>query len=152
MRKVDWTKVVAAHAPANPVYANRAYHAQLTGGSASVRGYDSALQTVGAGAREMLSKRPRCDGASAAADGIDVRIPGMVYGAARHCPTLGGTVASTPVKPAGALGVVNLGNAVAVVADATYGAQRAADSLAVSWKIPAGATSISDDQIAGQAG
>ena len=52
--KVDWTKVQAIAAPADPAYANPATGAQLTGGSMSVRGYYLALRTAGAAARDML--------------------------------------------------------------------------------------------------
>lgn len=48
--------------------------------------------------------------------GLDVQVPGMVYAAVRHSPAIGGTLAATPKLPAGATHVINLGNAVAVVA------------------------------------
>ncbi len=69
--------------------------------------------------------------------GIDVRLPGMLYACVKHCPTLGGTVASTPAKPAGAIAVVNLGNAVAVVANNTGVAKSLSEELSVHWTIPA---------------
>lgn len=71
--------------------------------------------------------------------GIDVRLPNMVYAAVVHCPTLGGTVAAMPTSSKGALALVNLGNAVGVVAGDTWTAQRIADSLAssIKWTLPA---------------
>ena len=71
--------------------------------------------------------------------GIDVRLPDMVYAAVVHCPTLGGTVASMPSSSKGALALVNLGNAVGVVATDTWSAQRIADSIAssIKWTLPA---------------
>jgi isoquinoline 1-oxidoreductase subunit beta len=83
--------------------------------------------------------------------GIDARLPGMVYAAIKHCPTLGGTVASVPPPPAGTLAVVNLGNAVGVVAADTYAAIRAARSLAVTWNIPASSQNLDTAIIASQA-
>jgi len=81
--------------------------------------------------------------------GIDVRLPGMVYAAIKHCPTFGGTMASAPATPAGAIAVVPCKasdargaiaagsyNAVAVVADNTWKAGRLAKSLSVKWKLP----------------
>jgi isoquinoline 1-oxidoreductase beta subunit len=214
--KVDWARVQSKHAPAEPIFANPVYHAQLTGGSASVRGYYTALRQVGAGAKAMLiqaaatafevspsacvaasgkvigpkagqvmtygqlataaaqltppSNPPLTDPSKfvligtavprpdipvkttgAAVYGIDVRIPGMVYAAIKHCPTLGGTVAATPATPAGTFGVVNLGDAVAVLADSTYGAMRAASAITVSWNVPNGSSSVSDERISARA-
>lgn len=70
--------------------------------------------------------------------GIDVRVPGMVYASVVHCPTLGGTIASMPTSAAGALALVNLGNAVGVVATDTWTAMKIAKSVAsqVQWTLP----------------
>src|SRR5512146_2546680 len=52
---VDWAKVSAVEAPANPVYGNPLFGGfQFTGGSTSVRGYYQPLRVAGAAAREML--------------------------------------------------------------------------------------------------
>jgi isoquinoline 1-oxidoreductase subunit beta len=83
--------------------------------------------------------------------GIDARVPGMVYAAIKHCPTLGGTVASVPPAPAGVLAVVNLGNAVGVVANDTYAAFRAARALSVSWNVPAASKNMDTSIIKSQA-
>lgn len=83
--------------------------------------------------------------------GIDVRVPNMVYAAIKHCPTLGGTVSKMPKTPSGALAVVSLGTAVAVVADNTWKAKQAAERLQVTWKIPANAKTINSAQILAQA-
>jgi isoquinoline 1-oxidoreductase beta subunit len=71
--------------------------------------------------------------------GIDVQVPGMLYAAVVHCPTLGGTVASMPTSASGATALVNLGNGVGVVASDTWTAQRIADSLGskIKWALPA---------------
>lgn len=74
--------------------------------------------------------------------GIDVRLPGMLYAVIQHCPTLGGTVAKTPAKPAGAIAVVNLGDAVAVVATNTGLAKDLAQELNVQWSIPASSAQL----------
>jgi isoquinoline 1-oxidoreductase beta subunit len=80
--------------------------------------------------------------------GIDVRVPGMVYAAIKHCPSFGGTVASVPTTPGGALAVVPLDNAVAVVvADNTWHAIQLARSLNVTWSIPASASALETGQI-----
>jgi isoquinoline 1-oxidoreductase beta subunit len=68
--------------------------------------------------------------------GLDVRVAGMVYAVVKHCPVIGGTVGTMPAAPAGTLGVVNLGNAVAVVGDKTWKAMQVANKLQVSWVVP----------------
>jgi isoquinoline 1-oxidoreductase beta subunit len=96
--------------------------------------------------------------------GIDVRLPGMLYGVVKHCPTMGGTLSSTPRTPAGAQfvfpltaelnrGVVIRGttNAVAVLAGNTWAALQAAKSLQASWTIPAASLSIDSQVILAQA-
>ncbi len=87
--------------------------------------------------------------------GIDIWFKDMVFAAIKHCPTIGGTLASTPKKPSGAMAVVpckasdNRGavvagsfNAVAVVAGDTWSAKNMANSLAVSWKLPASTANV----------
>jgi len=82
--------------------------------------------------------------------GIDVRLKDMVFAGIKHCPTTGGTMATPPAKPAGAIAVVPCKasdtrgavaagsyNAVAVVADNTWTAGRLAKSLSVKWNLPA---------------
>ena len=51
--------------------------------------------------------------------GMDVVLPGMVFASGVHCPTITGTVKSCPTSASGALAVVNLGDAVGVVATNT---------------------------------
>ena len=97
--------------------------------------------------------------------GIDVRLPGMLYASVLHCPTFGGTLATTPARPSGALAVVPLTapesrgatvggsyNALAVVTDGnTWKAMRAARSLRPQWKIPAASVDMDDAVVARQA-
>jgi len=69
--------------------------------------------------------------------GIDVRIDGMLYAAVRNAPVFGGTVksvddASVAGMP-GVVGVVNLGDGVAVVADSWWRAHKAAEALTVEF-------------------
>lgn len=91
----------------------------------------------------------KCDGT--AIFGIDVIVPGMVYAVIKHCPTLGGTVASPPSTPAGAIAVIALDNAVAVVAGDTYAAMQAAQELSVDWSVPASSADLDSTVIAAQA-
>ncbi len=79
--------------------------------------------------------------------GIDVRVPGMLYAAVKHSPVLGGTLASTPAKPSGAIAVVPFKNAVGVVAKDTWTAFKALNQLSVSWTRPATAAAMTDATI-----
>ncbi len=96
--------------------------------------------------------------------GIDTWFPNMVFAAIKHCPTIGGTLASPPGKPSAALAVVpckasdNRGavvagsvNAVAVVASNTWLAMRLANSLSVSWTLPSSTTNVDSAAILAQA-
>jgi len=75
--------------------------------------------------------------------GIDVRIPNMVYAVVKHCPSLGGTLASAPRSPGGSvIAVVPLGNAVAMVASDTYSAMSAFEEAHIKWTVPATAAQI----------
>ncbi len=47
--------------------------------------------------------------------GLDAVVPGMAFGIIKHCPTMGGTLKTTPSVPAGASAVVPLDNAYALV-------------------------------------
>lgn len=83
--------------------------------------------------------------------GLDVRVPNMLYAVIKQSPVLGGTVQSTPSQPAGTLAVVNLGNAVAVVATGTWAAFKAARELSVSWNKPADAAQMDSVAITARA-
>jgi isoquinoline 1-oxidoreductase beta subunit len=78
-----------------------------------------------------------------AAYGIDTRVPGMVYAAVRGCPVPGGTVKSVDDAAAKAMrgveAVVPLDNAIAVVADRFWRANKAAHALTVTWSPGPGA-------------
>ncbi|MGI9309296.1 MAG: molybdopterin cofactor-binding domain-containing protein, partial [Gammaproteobacteria bacterium] len=69
--------------------------------------------------------------------GIDVRRPGQVYGSIALCPAVGGTVASVndadARAAAGVIDIVQLDNAVVVVASAWWQAKQARDLLDVTW-------------------
>lgn len=84
---------------------------------------------------------PRLDGADKARGratyGLDVKQPGMLYAALVPCPVIGGKVASfdgagVKARP-GVKAVVNLGEAVAVLADHYWTARTAADALQIRW-------------------
>ncbi|MES2900375.1 MAG: molybdopterin cofactor-binding domain-containing protein [Pseudomonadota bacterium] len=70
--------------------------------------------------------------------GIDVKRPGLLVAAVVHAPTFGGTLASVDTKPAlavrGVKQVVQLHNAVAVVAKGYWQAQKAVRLLKPSWR------------------
>ena len=92
--------------------------------------------------RIIGQRMPRTDAPAkvngSAVFGIDVQVPGMLFASVAHCPTLGGTVATMGSKPAGAIAAVNLGNAVAVVANDTWTAMNLANGLAskTTWTLP----------------
>jgi len=96
----------------------------------------------------------------AAKFGIDIWMPGMVFAAVKHCPTIGGVLASTPAKPSSAIALVPLKaydnrgavikdtfNAVAVVADNTWKAKNLAKGLKASWKLPTSLASVDTAKI-----
>jgi len=76
--------------------------------------------------------------------GTDVRLPGMLFAAIRHCPMLGGSAGAVDVAPALALPgverVVRLGPyagstaALAVVGQTWWHAQRGAQAIRVEWQ------------------
>jgi isoquinoline 1-oxidoreductase beta subunit len=72
-----------------------------------------------------------------AAYGIDVKLPGMKYATIKAAPVFGAKVksldAATIEKMPGVLKVVNLGNAVAVVADGYWQAKQALEKLPVQF-------------------
>jgi CO/xanthine dehydrogenase Mo-binding subunit len=84
---------------------------------------------------------PRLDGADKARGrtvyGIDVAQPGMLYAAITACPVLGGRVASfdgaAALKRAGVRKVVEIGEAVAVIADHYWVAQSALADVKIEW-------------------
>ena len=108
--------------------------------------------TVTGGKRFIGKAMPRLDIAAkvdgSAQFGLDVRLDGMRYAAIAHCPTMGGKVASLPSAPSGTT-LVNLGNAVGVVADDTWSAIRAARSVAsrVNWTLPADLNAVDTDAL-----
>lgn len=71
--------------------------------------------------------------------GIDVKVDSMVHAVVRHCPHVGGKVASLKTEAALKLrGVIDIfpiqqDRHIAVVADSHHRAQRAADALQVTW-------------------
>lgn len=108
--------------------------------------------------------------------GIDVVLPNMVFAVVKHCPTFGGTLATWPSTPAGAMAVVPLKvidfkfndpsngnavsviklsrgievsdtiNAVAVIGMNTWDAMNAARKLSVSWSLPQNAAAMTNTQ------
>jgi len=82
--------------------------------------------------------------------GIDVVLPGMLCAAIRQSPAFGGTVGhyddAKILKRPGVKKVVNLKNAVAVVADRFWRAKTALEALDITWT-PGPAASLDDAKI-----
>jgi isoquinoline 1-oxidoreductase subunit beta len=68
---------------------------------------------------------------------IDVRLPGMLYAAIAHCPVYGGKLKSVDERAIAAMKgvrrVVQMPDAVAVVADSWWRAKRALEALPIVW-------------------
>ncbi|ARE40751.1 Isoquinoline 1-oxidoreductase beta subunit [Rhodovulum sp. P5] len=81
--------------------------------------------------------------------GIDVQVDGMRFAAIRHAPSFGGTVASFDPKSIDGMPgnprAVDLGSAVAVVADSFWRAKKAVEALGVTWND--GAADISSERL-----
>ncbi len=73
--------------------------------------------------------------------GIDVTLPGMLFAAVKHCPSIGGTVKTVTTRT-GTRAVVNLGNAIAAVSDSTSSAREAVNGVNVTWNIPSSAAGV----------
>jgi len=80
--------------------------------------------------------------------GIDVKVPGMMYAAIQQCPHFGGKLAAVDPQPAlsrrGVKKVVQLPDAVAVVADSYWRAQQALNALKPQWDLSAASKHSSD--------
>ncbi len=83
---------------------------------------------------------PKTDGSTMY--GLDVRVPGMLYAVIKNAPLPGATFKGIPAVPQGAVAVVPLDNAVAVVATNTWQASQAANQLQASWNMPASAAGV----------
>lgn len=75
--------------------------------------------------------------------GLDVSQPGMVYASIEQCPVIGGKVKSVDDAMAkaikGVIAIVDIGDAVAVVADHFWVAKTAREALAITWDYGPGA-------------
>lgn len=80
--ELDWKDVTFEHGPAGQAYANPSFGAQITGGSASIKGFFLPLRKSAASVREML--------VAAAAQKWNV--------APDACRAMNGTVVHTPTK------------------------------------------------------
>lgn len=86
--------------------------------------------------------------------GVDVRLPGMMFAAVKACPVFGGKLKSYDEKAIAAMRGVKsvhaLGdNAVAVIADNSWRAQQAINTLAIEWDGGANAAHSSASILAG---
>ncbi len=126
---------MVTHGPHSASYGSLTAAAALLTPPANVTLKDPATFTV------IGKPLPRLDGAAKARGrttyGLDVKLPGMLYAAIIPCPVIGGKVASfdgtAVAKRPGVKSVVNIGDAVAVVATHYWIARSAADSLTISW-------------------
>ncbi len=126
---------VVTHGPHSAGYGSLTAAAALLTPPANVTLKDPATFTV------IGKPLPRLDGAAKARGratyGLDVKLPGMLYAAIIPCPVIGGKVASfdgtAVAKRPGVKSVVNIGDAVAVVATHYWIARSAADSLTIAW-------------------
>lgn len=104
----------------------------------------------------MGTSVPRADAPAkvtgAARFGIDAQVPGMKVAAIRRAPVFGarlaGVNADTALQRPGVLRVVQLDDAVAVVADGYWQAQQALDGLDIRWTATDADTLSSDDLFA----
>ena len=126
---------VVTHGPHSATYGSLTSAAALLTPPANVAFKDPATFTV------IGKPLPRLDGAGKARGrttyGLDVKLPGMLYAAIVPCPVLGGKVASfdgaAVGRRPGVRAVVNIGEAVAVVANHYWTARSAADALTIVW-------------------
>lgn len=92
--------------------------------------------------------------------GIDIRLPGMLYGIVKHGPSFGATVASIGHAPSGmqvvptkviagtgrGTEVTGAVNAVVVVGPTTWDTWQAARNVSVTWNLPANVASLNSAQ------
>lgn len=82
--------------------------------------------------------------------GADIRLPGMVYASIRRCATLGSTVNTVGTPPAGTT-VVNLGDAVVLVAPTWWQAYSVLSTLPITWNTPPSSAQLDTAVITAQA-
>lgn len=84
--------------------------------------------------------------------GIDVKLPGMLHAAIQQCPHFGGKLKAVDSQPAlarrGVKKVVQLPDAVAVVADSYWRAQQALNALKPEWDLSAASKQTSASYMA----
>ena len=85
--------------------------------------------------------------------GVDIELPGMVYASIRQCPVFGGTVRSFDASKArsrrGVIEVMSIDdNAVAVVADNWWRANKALQEIEIEWDSNGNGDVSSDDILA----
>src|SRR6516164_9686922 len=142
----DWSKVRTEFvSPTLNLRKNRIWGDTSTGASRSIASSQDYLRRAGATAREMLIAAAAAQwrvppAQCVAAKGAIVHRPSgrtLSYAAIRHCPVFRGRLksvdANSIAEMAGVRGVVRMPDAVAVVADSWWRAERAADALAVTW-------------------
>jgi isoquinoline 1-oxidoreductase beta subunit len=91
--EVDWTRVRARFAPAEPVYRNRMFGIQGTGGSTSIRASFDHLRQAGATAREML-RRAAAEGWGVPLEQCEAEGGRVVHGASGRAAGYGALAAA----------------------------------------------------------
>jgi isoquinoline 1-oxidoreductase beta subunit len=88
--------------------------------------------------------------------GLDAVVPGMAFAIIKHCPTMGGTLKTTPAVPPGASAIVPLDNAYALVSwlpgANTWALMEAAKEIGGNiWNTPANAALLDSTVFQNQA-
>lgn len=93
----------------------------------------SAWRMLGSSGMPRLDVPSKVDGS--AVFGIDVRLPGMLYAAVRHCPVFGGTVQSVTFAPntPAIKGTVRDQHFIASIATSWWAAKQHVDAAMVAW-------------------
>ena len=119
----------------NATYAEFAHAAAQFAPSSKPKLKDPSAFTLIGTSVKRLDTAAKVDGS--AAFGIDARVPDMKTATIRGCPVFGGRVATLDDAAArglpGVERIVNLGDAVAVVADGYWHANRALAALEIEW-------------------
>jgi isoquinoline 1-oxidoreductase subunit beta len=94
----------------------------------------AAYRMLGKTGMPRLDVPAKVDGS--ATFGMDVRLPGQLYAAIRHCPTLGGAVKSVtwPTQTNSIKGVVQERHFVAAIASNWWSAKQHVEGATVSWE------------------
>lgn len=126
---------VVRHGDQSATYGELAEGAALRKPPGSVTLKDASKFSIIGRSVPRLDLPPKVNGT--ATFGIDVRQPGQLFATVRACPNLGGTLVALDDAAAralpGVVDVLQVDNAVVVVAKSTWHARRALDAVQVTW-------------------